>query len=392
MNERKYEMLEEILQTICERIDKYESENSDFLKQKEEELSVLSEIASELNNCWSGSWIGFHANLYFLNFERPPSWQYQFNSEWGSLNGIPDYWEEKSYDEIVSYIEGKSEGLSLNKVHVEIRPLIESIKEIQNFIVTELVVIQKDDLYSEEWETVKEIKEHKWGVTPSDFAAIRIPKNFYTRDSFAAQQGVKVPPHIHYENQILSEVSKIQSIKDFIKKTKQLIRKVKLKSKTSSVRPQGDTLAKLMNLLSKFPSVARQLRSRHNRRETLKIEDEYDVQDLLHALLKIHFSDIREEEWTPSYAGGSSRMDFLLKNEQIVIEVKKTRNGLNDKEVGEQLLIDIARYSKHPECKVLVCFVYDPEARIGNPIGLENDLNEMSTDNLIIIARIEPKD
>ena len=42
------------------------------------------------------------------------------------------------------------------------------------------------------------------------------------------------------------------------------------------------------------------------------MEDEYDVQDLFHALLTIYFEDIRKEEWSPSYAGGASRMDFLL--------------------------------------------------------------------------------
>ncbi len=76
-------------------------------------------------------------------------------------------------------------------------------------------------------------------------------------------------------------------------------------------------------------------------RETLKIEDEYDVQDLLHALLLLYFDDVRAEEWTPSYAGKSARMDFLLKNERVVIEVKKTRLGLADKELGDQLIIDV---------------------------------------------------
>lgn len=66
-------------------------------------------------------------------------------------------------------------------------------------------------------------------------------------------------------------------------------------------------------------------------RETLKIEDEYDVQDLLHALLLLYFDDVRAED----YAGKSSRMDFLLKNERVVIEVKKTRLGLADKELGD---------------------------------------------------------
>lgn len=131
----------------------------------------------------------------------------------------------------------------------------------------------------------------------------------------------------------------------------------------------------LSNLFNKFHSVAIQLRSRHNNRNTLDVIDEYDVQDLLHSLLKLHFKDIRNEEWTPSYAGGSSRMDFLLKEEEIVIEVKKTRVGLDDKVLGKQLIEDKAKYQTHPNCKRLICFTYDPEGRILNPQGLQNDLN-----------------
>lgn len=87
---------------------------------------------------------------------------------------------------------------------------------------------------------------------------------------------------------------------------------------------------------------------RHNRRETLIITDEYDVQDLLHALLKLYFDDVRPEEWTPSYAGKSARMDFSLKKEKTVIEVKMTRESLSDKEIGDQLIVDVERYSSHP--------------------------------------------
>ena len=95
-------------------------------------------------------------------------------------------------------------------------------------------------------------------------------------------------------------------------------------------------------------------------------------------MVRLHFDDIRAEEWTPSYAGGSSRVDFLLKAEQIVIEVKKTRVSMKAKDLGEQLIIDRGRYESHPDCKTLVCFVYDPEGRIGNPVGIERDLEKHS--------------
>lgn len=150
--------------------------------------------------------------------------------------------------------------------------------------------------------------------------------------------------------------------------------------------PDSNTILKL--IFKRFQRVGRQLQSRYNQRPTLVINDEYDVQDLLHALLRLYFDDVRSEEWTPSYSGKSARMDFLLKNEGIVIEVKKTRQGLTDKELGDQLIIDVERYQSHPDCRSLVCFVYDPEGRIGNPEGISRDLNEQHKGFVEVI--IEP--
>jgi hypothetical protein len=151
-----------------------------------------------------------------------------------------------------------------------------------------------------------------------------------------------------------------------------------------------DDLFLLDTIVEKFHLVARQLRRRHDDRPTLDIKDEYDTQDLLHALLRIYFEDIRPEEWSPSYAGASSRSDFLLKGRQIVIEVKKTRSNLKTKQLGEQLIIDIARYKAHPDCSLLYCFVYDPDGYLNNPQGIENDLSK-ETDEMKVVVRILPK-
>ena len=106
----------------------------------------------------------------------------------------------------------------------------------------------------------------------------------------------------------------------------------------------------LKNLFSKFHRIVISLRNRYSKRPAFKINDEYDVQDLLYSLLLLHFEDIRREEWTPSYAGGTARMDVLLKKETLVIECKKTRKGLGMREVGDQLVIDAARYRNHADC------------------------------------------
>lgn len=140
-------------------------------------------------------------------------------------------------------------------------------------------------------------------------------------------------------------------------------------------------------LLKNFHRMARQIKHRHADRSAFLIEDEYDIQDFLHSVLRGFFDDIRAEEYSPSYAGGASRLDFLLKKEKIVIETKMASAKLRDKQVGEQLIIDIARYEHHPDCKYLICFVYDPHNNLKNPAGLEVDLSKkLSTLNVRVIV------
>jgi hypothetical protein len=67
-------------------------------------------------------------------------------------------------------------------------------------------------------------------------------------------------------------------------------------------------ISRIERICRRFHLTARQLRSRHSKRPTLDVEDEYDVQNLMHALLRIDFNDIRAEEWCPSYAGKNARM------------------------------------------------------------------------------------
>jgi hypothetical protein len=108
--------------------------------------------------------------------------------------------------------------------------------------------------------------------------------------------------------------------------------------------------------------------------QSLSFGNEYDVQDLLHALLRPWVSDIRPEEFTPSYAGSSTRMDFLLPAHKVVIETKIVRDRTHARRVGDELIIDIEHYRKHPACSSLWCVIYDPDELITNADGLRTDL------------------
>lgn len=119
----------------------------------------------------------------------------------------------------------------------------------------------------------------------------------------------------------------------------------------------------------------------HRRKGTqpLTFGNEYDVQDLLHALLRPWISDIRPEEFTPSYAGSSTRMDFLLPAHKLVIETKVVRDRAHARRIGDELIIDIEHYRKHPDCSSLWCVIYDPDHLITNAEGLKTDLQGRRT-------------
>ncbi|HTT19040.1 MAG TPA: hypothetical protein VMG82_08840 [Candidatus Sulfotelmatobacter sp.] len=143
---------------------------------------------------------------------------------------------------------------------------------------------------------------------------------------------------------------------------------------SSGPRKPADVDELLLVLLKNLRRAMHPLTHRRRGAISLTFAAEYDVQDLLHALLRPWVADIRPEEFTPSYAGTSTRMDFLLPAHRTVIEMKFVRDADHAKKIGNELIEDIEHYRKHPDCGILWCVIYDPEHLIRNPEGLKKDL------------------
>ncbi len=148
-----------------------------------------------------------------------------------------------------------------------------------------------------------------------------------------------------------------------------------------------DSVAVVVAVGARMLNVQRQLRNRHGSRPTITVSDEYDAQDLFNALLRVFFDDIRREEWSPSYAGGASRIDFVLPRYRLGIEFKYARESMTSQDLGEQLIIDIDKYKTHPSVRHLVCLVFDPHGYLNNPRGIEDDLSR-PREGLAVTARI----
>jgi REase_DpnII-MboI len=102
----------------------------------------------------------------------------------------------------------------------------------------------------------------------------------------------------------------------------------------------SEHLALLERICRGFGDFVRPLEDRGRNREPFVVEDEYDVQTLIHAQLSVFFDDVRPGRLDAGTSGARSRVDFLLKSEKIVVETKMTRSNLGAKEVGEELIVD----------------------------------------------------
>lgn len=145
----------------------------------------------------------------------------------------------------------------------------------------------------------------------------------------------------------------------------------------------------LQTLLRGLPRAMHPLTHRRRGATPLTFESEYDVQDLLHATLRPWVADIRPEEFTPSYAGTSTRMDFLLPAHRTVLELKFVRDRTHGRKIGDELIIDVEHYRRHPDCGTLWCVIYDPRHCLPNPEGLVNDLQgERKTADGTVIVKV----
>lgn len=152
-----------------------------------------------------------------------------------------------------------------------------------------------------------------------------------------------------------------------------------------------DAVRVILTLGDRFLNVERELARRYGKptRPTLKVKDEYDAQDLLRSLLAIFFEDVRAEDSTASYGGGTSRVDFVIPKFELAIELKFARKSMTSKSLGAELIVDRDRYSTHASVRHLICLVFDHQGLLQGPRGIEEDLSRTSSsDSFAVTVRI----
>jgi hypothetical protein len=134
-----------------------------------------------------------------------------------------------------------------------------------------------------------------------------------------------------------------------------------------SVTPPLDWL---LQVLRRFDTAAHFLASRPRAEKAAKpfrIEDEYDVQDLLYAILKPSIPDLEREDPVGKTSGDSGRVDLCTAELGTVVELKFVDSVSRAKEVAKECRERVGVYHKWPYLKHLAFFIYDPQRKMPDP-------------------------
>ncbi len=124
--------------------------------------------------------------------------------------------------------------------------------------------------------------------------------------------------------------------------------------------PFNNQMDILTNIFQNFHKFAYQLQNRQKNAAPIIIEDEYALQDFVHAILRLHFKRVENEFPLPSFCGKTSRIDFYLNKERIGIEVKLASESLKEDKLRKQLIEDKEQYMKSGYFDKIIFFIFNP--------------------------------
>ncbi len=123
-----------------------------------------------------------------------------------------------------------------------------------------------------------------------------------------------------------------------------------------------DTDEVIRDILKNFSNAIQKIiKNRRKGHPDFQIEDEYDVQDILYVILKSIFPTLRDEDPIPKVGAKSTKIDLIIREEKILIEVKMIKvKDANEMHFIEELKVDFESYHECQWLNKLFCFVYDP--------------------------------
>ena len=188
-------------------------------------LDGLKQAAEQIGMAWSGSWMGYHANVYYQNLQPPPPGAH-FTPEWGGLptlfiRGTSGEWVEFNPGDVQSAIYEMAGNPDIGPARLYNEEACSVFREQRGNLLSILEVLLADaesTVLVQMQDAIESLAVHNEGQV----VQLLRPKQSVSRDSLAVYQGIRTPPHIA----VLSEVLAIQNTVGIITKLANLTRQI----------------------------------------------------------------------------------------------------------------------------------------------------------------------
>lgn len=200
-----------------------------FLKEQTE---ILRANLQAISAAFSGSWIGYHANVYYEGFARPAPGDH-FSSEWGFRDSrmapTSSNWQERNPDEVEAAVfEEIAPDYKSTYTEVSRKAAIAYDEEKDSF--KSVLAILLEGLSTDALKSIKdEFDNLSDYYTETQVIDAWKPGRFTTRDSLAASQGLRTPPHLRITAWLKAAESPFYALHDLSKLVRRTLKYLELR-------------------------------------------------------------------------------------------------------------------------------------------------------------------
>ena len=189
-------------------------------------LERVKQAADNIGKAWSGSWLGYHANVYYQDYQSPPPGAH-FNIAWGLKVPLADLgstgdWVENTAEavEYAIYRRANAQVWNLSALSLA-KPTRSSAKQQRTLL--SIIELEIGDSNSPFLTALREEAGNLTVISKNQFIERAKPSyNMTVYDEVAGHQGMRVPAHLA----VLSEVYAIQHTINIVESLLEVTRQV----------------------------------------------------------------------------------------------------------------------------------------------------------------------
>ena len=174
------------MQTTIEELKKTIEKLNNCIKYNTDKLNPIFEVINQVSKAWSGSLLGYQANVYYKDFQTPPKGT-NFSKEWGidnpiiqldqfnMLGGSIGEWKEYTNEEVINFINEQIGEIKLSQIFQDSNKCKQIFKDSKEDII---LIINSMGLLENDAFLQKLIKKLEEIIIPSqeDFLKDDFPK------------------------------------------------------------------------------------------------------------------------------------------------------------------------------------------------------------------------